>query len=292
MTRPVRFLAAEAPPERARFVLVGVPMDHTTSFRPGTREGPARIRQVSEGLESYSPRWNVDLADAALADAGDVELPWGDVEGSLARIQQEVGRLLEGGRTVVVLGGEHLLTLACVQAAARRFSGLRVVQLDAHLDLRDTYLGQRLSHATVMRRVAEQVGLASLAGLGVRSGVREEWELRGRTFAAGEGTLLEQVRRVVPWVQGAPFYLTVDIDVVDPAFGPGTGTPEPGGPSSAELLEAVGLLAACRPVVVDVVEVCPPRDPSDQTSILAAKVVREAICAAVAGWRGRMGDGS
>ena len=280
LPRRPAFLAAHWPPEQARFVLVGVPMDHTTSFRPGTREAPARIRQVSEGLESYSPRWQTDLEEERVADAGDLPLPWGDVPGSLELVRRCVSDLAAEGRCVILLGGEHLLTLGALQALAPRYPGLRVVQLDAHLDLRDEYLGQRLSHATVMRRAAELVGLERIAALGVRSGVQEEWLLRARTRPVGEGSLLEQVRRVLPWVQGQPFYLTVDIDVADPAFAPGTGTPEPGGVSAAELLEAVGLLAACGPVAMDVVEVCPPRDTSDVTALLAAKLIREAICAA------------
>lgn len=289
-SRPRRpgFLGAQWPIEQARYVLVGVPMDHTTSFRPGTREGPARIRQVSEGLESYSPRWRADLVDGRLADAGDLQLPWGDVVGSLELVRRCVSELAAGGRCLILLGGEHLLTLGAVQALAPRYPQLRVVQLDAHLDLREEYLGLRLSHATVMRRVGELVGLEHIAGLGVRSGVQEEWSLRARTHPVGEGSLLEQVRRVLPWVQEHPFYLSVDIDVADPAFAPGTGTPEPGGASAAELLEAVGLLAACGPVAMDVVEVCPPRDPSDVTALLAAKLVREAVCAAQAAERSRV----
>lgn len=281
LRRPV-FLAADTPPHEARFVLVGVPLDHTTSFRPGTREAPARIRQVSEGLESFSPRWNCDLSQVGLADAGDLELPWGDVPTSLELVRRCVAQWAAPGRTVVLVGGEHLLTLPAVQALADRYPGLRVVQLDAHLDLRDEYLGQRLSHATVMRRVAERVGLEAIAGVGVRSGVPEEWALWRKTHRVDGGSFLEQVRQLLPWLDGHPFYLTVDIDVVDPAFAPGTGTPEPGGPAASELLEAVGLLAACRPVGMDLVEVCPARDPSDQTSLLAAKVIREALCAAAA----------
>ena len=280
LPRRPAFLGAHWPIEQARYVLVGVPMDHTTSFRPGTREGPARIRQASDGLESYSPRWQADLADGRVADAGDLQLPWGDVSGSLELIRRCVSELAGEGRRVILLGGEHLLTLGALQALAPRYPELRVVQLDAHLDLRDEYLGQRLSHATVMRRAGELVGLERIAGLGVRSGAQEEWLLRARTRPVGEGGLLEQVRQILPWLQGHPFYLSVDIDVADPAFAPGTGTPEPGGVSSAELLEAVGLLAACDPVAMDVVEVCPPRDPSDVTALLAAKLVREAVCAA------------
>ena len=285
--RPLTFLSAGWPVAEAEVVILGVPMDHTTSFRPGAREGPLAIRQASEGLESYSPRWEADLEELRLADAGDLVLPWGDVEGSLELIRSWVGRLAGPGRCLVLLGGEHLLTLGALQALAPRHPGLRVVQLDAHLDLRDDYLGRRLSHATVMRRAAELVGLGGIAGVGVRSGTAQEWELRRQTHPVGEGSLLEQVRRLLPWLARGPFYLTVDIDVADPAYAPGTGTPEPGGAGAWELLEAVGLLASCRPVALDVVEVCPSRDLSGVTALLAAKLVREALCSLS---RGRQGE--
>lgn len=283
LPRPGGFLGATVSYRDARRVILGIPLDHTASFRPGTREAPRRIREVSEGLESYSPRWEADLEGCALADLGDLLLPWGDVERALDMAQAAVSAVLEDGRCPVVLGGEHLLTLAGVRAAARRFPSLYVVQLDAHLDLRDTYLGLRLSHATVMRRVGEIVGLERVAALGVRSGTREEWELFRRTLRPQGGDLVAGAEAVGRLVQGRPFYLTVDIDVADPGHAPGTGSPEPGGPAAAEVLEAVGRLASLGPVAVDVVEVCPARDPGDVSSVLAAKIVREAVAALEAG---------
>lgn len=283
---PGGFLGATTPYPLARRVMLGIPMDHTTSFRPGTREGPRRIREVSEVLESYSPRWGVDLEACALADLGDLPLPWGDAGRCLEMAEAAVSAVLEDGRCPVVLGGEHLLTLAGVRAAARRFPSLCVVQLDAHLDLRDTYLGLRLSHATVMRRVSEIVGIERVVALGVRSGTREEWQLFGHTLWPQGGDLLAGVEAIRRLLRGRPFYLTVDIDVADPACAPGTGTPEPGGPSASEVLEAVGRLASLGPVAMDLVEVCPARDLADLSSILGAKLVREAVAALEAGATG------
>lgn len=298
--RTTPFLEASSPLEEAEQVIVGVPLDHTTSFRPGTREGPRRVREVSEGIESFSPLQKAALEERRIADAGDLALPWGDVQRSLAAIEAAVSRLVERGKRPVIIGGEHLLTLGALKAVARRWPELYVVQLDAHLDLRDEYLGQALSHATVMRRAAEllasrlsqggraEPGAAApgrpggayerLIQLGVRSGIREEWQLWERTWRF-EGGLAEAARRAARELRGRPFYLTIDIDVADPAYAPGTGTPEPGGPSSAEVIEAVAALAAAGPVAVDVVEVCPPEDPSDITALLAAKLVREVLVA-------------
>ena len=298
--RTTPFLAAASSLEEAEQVIIGVPLDHTTSFRAGTREGPRRVREVSEGLESYSPIGKASLEERRIADVGDLVLPWGDVERSLAAIEAAVSGFVEQGKRPVIIGGEHLLTLGALRAVARRWPELYVVQLDAHLDLRDEYLGQTLSHATVMRRAAELLAGAHPRGsaaetssadsvrrggayerliqLGVRSGTREEWELWELTWRF-EGGLVDAARRAARELRGRPFYLSIDIDVADPAFAPGTGTPEPGGPTSAEVIEAVAALAAAGPVAADVVEVCPPEDPSDVTAILAAKLLREVLVA-------------
>lgn len=293
------FLEAACRPEEAEQVIVGVPLDHSTSFRAGTREGPRRVREVSQGIESYSPRRRASLEGLRIADAGDLVLPWGDVRRSLEMVEAAVEELVARGKRPVLIGGEHLLTLAAVRAVARRWPELHVVQLDAHLDLRHDYLGQTLSHATVMRRVAELLGspparsgasggsgpegdakpaYGRLVQLGVRSGVREEWELWERTWRF-PGPFVEAARWAARELRGLPFYLTVDIDVADPAFAPGTGTPEPGGPTSAEVIEAVAALAEARPVAVDLVEVCPPHDPSGITAVLAATLLREVLVA-------------
>ncbi|WP_324715977.1 agmatinase [Carboxydochorda subterranea] len=292
--RTTPFLEAHVSPATARTVIAGIPLDHTTSFRPGTREAPRRIRDVSDGLESFSPGLHADLADLGLGDYGDLILPWGNVENALATIEQAGRTLLHDGRRVLTLGGEHLLTLGMVRAALARWPDLAVVQLDAHLDLRDTYLGERLSHATVMRRILEMVGPGRVVPMGVRSGIREEWamfeEIRSHLARElswrPEDPVARQARAVAEWLKGRPFYLTIDIDVADPAAAPGTGTPEPGGPSAAELLEAVRALAGAGPVAVDVVEVCPSKDPSDITALLAAKIVREVLLAAAFHVRG------
>lgn len=263
--------------DRASLVIFGAPMDFTVSFRPGTRFGPAHIRQVSVGLEEYSPHLQRDLTDYAYYDAGDIGLPPGRVEESLSRIGTAVKRVLADGKFPLMLGGEHLVTLPAVECAARFYPELVVVHFDAHADLRDEYFNDRLSHATVMRRVAEVVGGQNLFQFGIRSGTREEFTYARDNTHLFPGELIGPLSGVREQLKGRPVYLTLDIDVVDPAYAPGTGTPEPGGCTPQEVFRALYRLSGLNVVGMDLVEVSPVYDPTERTSLLAAKLVREAI---------------
>lgn len=259
-------------------VILGVPLEATVSFRPGTRFGPQQIRNVSYGLEEYSFYQRRELAEARFHDAGDLALPLGNLTESLELIEKAARLLFGDCKKPVFLGGEHLVSLPLVKAAASKYTGLAVIHLDAHADLRPDYLSQTLSHATVMRRVAEIIGPQNLYQFGIRSGTREEFDFaRAHTNLWTEEVLgpLSQARQLIDRLR--PVYLSIDIDVVDPAFAPGTGTPEPGGISSGELLKSVHTLKGLNIVAVDLVEVSPPNDRQDITSILAAKIVREAV---------------
>lgn len=271
---PGRFLEACGPDtyETARDVLIGLPMDTTTSFRPGARFGPGAVREASWGLETYSPVLDRELRPGTLCDLGDVALPFGNVPEQLRRILTVADRILGDGKRPVAVGGEHLATLPMVEATKAIYPDLAVVHFDAHTDLRDTYLGERLSHATVLRRVAEAVSAESLWQFGIRSGTAEEFRY-ARHLYPDFSALGEALRGL----GDRPLYLTVDIDVADPAFAPGTGAPEPGGPDSRTVLEAVRAVAARRVVALDVMEVAPLLDPSARTAILAAKLIREAV---------------
>ncbi|HZK18607.1 MAG TPA: agmatinase [Clostridia bacterium] len=270
------YLAAGNDCESAGIVIFGVPMDWTASFRAGSREGPADIRKFSYALEEYSVYQGRDLRDASFFDAGDVELPFGDVEGSLRRIGKVVGSIASAGKLPFMLGGEHLASLPAVKVLKDLYPDLAVVQFDAHADLRDEYLSSKLSHATVMRRVQEIIGRDNLYQFGIRSGDRDEF---GRGIAPN--MYLYEVygpfRRVLPDLKGRPVYVTLDIDVIDPAYAPGTGTPEPGGCTPMEMWETLHLLSELNVVGFDLVEVCPACDHAGVTSILAAKLVREAV---------------
>lgn len=276
------FLGA-GPAETARVVLLGAPFDATASFRGGARFGPARIREASEVLETYSLELEADLVDVAFADAGDLELPLASAETALRRIERAVDELAGAGRVPWLLGGEHLVTLGAVRALARRHPGLAVVQLDAHADLRDDYLGEALSHATVMRRVLELVGDGNLYQFGIRSATAEEHQLARTRTRFFPGAVAEPLAACLAELRGRPLYVSIDIDVLDPAYAPGTGTPEPAGVDTHELLRGLRLLAGCRIVGADLVEVAPPLDPTERTQVVAARIVRDALIA----WFGR-----
>lgn len=272
-----RFLQAAPYAGGAAAVLIGAPFDGTTSFVPGTRFGPARIREASFGLEEYSPALDRVLEDVLLADAGDLELPFGDVAAALEGIEAACRAVAGEGGLPFLLGGEHLVTLPAVRACQSRYKDLAVIQFDAHADLRDEYLGEPDSHATVMRRIGEVVGFDSVFQLGIRSGTRDEFAF-GRAFCgAFEPDVVKGARRAAQLLEGGrPVYITIDIDVVDPGFAPGTGTPEPGGCAPRELFEALYSLGGLNVVGFDVVEVNPLTDTGFATALLGAKLVREA----------------
>ena len=272
-----RFIGTRPDARGASVALMGLPMDWTASFRPGSRFGPIRIREASYGLETYSPMLDRDLEDYAVGDWGDLELPMGNVLASLDKIRAAARDLLARGQRVVGLGGEHLVALPLIEAALDRWPNLAVVHLDAHADLRDQYLGQSLSHATVLRRVAERCPPGSVHQFGIRSGTREEFQWARAHTALHARHVLEPLEQALPALRGRPVYLTLDVDVIDPAYLPGTGTPEPGGITPDEAFQALYLLGGVRLVGADVVETMPAEDVSQRTALLAAKLVRELL---------------
>lgn len=258
-------------------VILGAPMDYTVSFRPGTRLGPQHIRQVSIGIEEYSRPLDKELGDCAYYDAGDVSLPFGRVKESLHRIGAVVNRVLADGKFPLVLGGEHLITFPVVEQMVHYYPDLAIIHFDAHADLRDDYLGEKLSHATVMKRAAELVGGKNLYQFGIRSGTRDEFSYAAANTNMFVDEMLEPLKKVCLELSGRPVYITFDIDVLDPAYAPGTGTPEPGGCTPREAVGALHMLGSLNVVGMDLVEVSPVYDPTERTSLLAAKLVREAI---------------
>lgn len=257
-------------------ILFGAPLDLTSSYRSGTRLGPQQIRAAGEGLEDYSLALDRDVRQVKVTDRGDLELPSGNLEAGLARIEEEAARAIEEGMAFVALGGEHLITLPLVKAALAKYPELALLHVDAHADLAERYDGNLLTHATVIRRVAELLGPRRVVQLGIRSATAEE-----AVFARQQTHLFPgppaDMARVVKILSGRPVYLTIDIDVVDPAFAPGVSTPEPGGWSSNDLFQVLSRLADLEVVGMDLVEVCPPYDPAGVTTTLAAKVLREAL---------------
>lgn len=272
------FLGCDAGWEDARVVLYGAPYDSTTSFRPGTRFGSRAIRAESYGLELYSPYQDAELRGRVL-DSGDLELPFGDPAPALAMIEARAAEILQGGKIPFLLGGEHLVTLGAVRAAAKVHKGLHILHFDAHADLRADYLGSPLSHACVLRRCHELVGDGRIYQFGIRSGDKAEFDWgKGHVFTHKFD--LEGLAEALDALQGKPVYLTVDLDVLDPSVFPGTGTPEPGGVSFDALRRAV--TDACRRlniVAADVNELSPHYDPSGISTAAACKIVREMLIA-------------
>jgi agmatinase len=273
------FLESRDDYEESRIILFGAPLDLTSSFRMGSREAPMAVRAASQGLEDYSPQLDRSLKDCAFYDAGDLTLPLGNLQGSLFQIGQACRIITGDGKTPFMLGGEHLVTLPAVQVMAGLFPGLTVLQFDAHADLRDDYMGEKLSHATVLRRIGEVVGDRNVYQFGVRSGTREEFQY-GRAHT--NFYPFEAVRRLqacLPELKGRPVYVTLDIDILDPAYAPGTGTPEPGGIQPSEIFEILSLLQELQVVGLDIVELAPVCDPSGITAMLVAKMTREGMLA-------------
>jgi len=279
LTDQGKFLRAKQNYDTARAVIVGVPMDFTVSFRPGTRMGPRKIREVSYGLEDYSIYADDSLNSKDYFDAGDVDIPFGNVEKSLKIIGQVTSKLLDDNKKPVFLGGEHLISYPIIKQVAKKYEDLIVVHFDAHADLRDTFFGERLSHATVLRRACEHLKEKHLYQFGIRSGIKEEFVF------AQEHTRMHPINVKKPFMEALeelrqkPVYVTLDIDAVDPAFAPGTGTPEPGGCSSQDILDVVSSFKDLDIVGFDLVEVSPASDLSERTSLLAAKILREVLIA-------------
>lgn len=269
-----QFMAADAAFEKARVVLFGCPFDGTASYRPGSRFAPNAIREASWGLETYSPALDRDLSEVAFIDAGDLEFPFGNKTQTLSQILNKTSEFLNEHKVPFMLGGEHLLTISTVQACHQKYADLHVIQFDAHCDLRNNYLGEQLSHATVMRRVLDHIDAGRVFQFGIRSGPHEEF------IFAREKKLQyrrDQITDVKRKIGEQPVYLTIDLDVLDPSVLPGTGTPEPGGWQFSELIESIYALAGLKIVGLDVVELAPSYDPTQVSSIVAAKIVRECL---------------
>lgn len=273
------FIGCDADYKTADTVLFGAPYDCTTSFRPGTRFASAAMRRESYGLELYSPYQGKELTDRRIFDSGDIELPFGAPEPALKMIEKRAAAVLKDGKRPFMLGGEHLVTLGAVRAAVKKFPDLHILHFDAHADLRDDYLGQKLSHACVLRRCHELVGDGKIYQFGIRSGDKSEF-VWGREHVFTRLFDFEGLQNAFETLAGEPVYLTVDLDVLDPSVFPGTGTPEPGGVSFDALRKAV--TDACRTlnvVAADVNELSPHYDASGASTAVACKIVREMLIA-------------
>ena len=272
------FIGCDCEYEKAEIVLFGAPFDSTTSYRPGARFGSSAMRHESFGLETYSPYQDKDLIDISVFDSGDLELCFGSSERALSDIQKRAEEILKAGKFPLLLGGEHLVTLAAVRAVAAKYPDLHIIHFDAHADLRDDYLGAKLSHACVLRRCHEIVGDGHIHQFCIRSGEREEFQFASRhtdfhpfTFDGLEETVRELKEKQVP------VYFTIDLDCMDPSVFPGTGTPEAGGVTFMQLLHAIRLVSETKIVGADLNELAPMLDQSGVSTATACKVLRELL---------------
>lgn len=277
----MNFIAAEADFDEARAVIFGAPFDGTTSFRPGTRFGPGAIRAESDGIETYSPYQNKDLEDIAVFDSGDLLLPFGNTEAVLEEICARTAEILEAGKMPVMLGGEHLVTLGAVRAMVQKYPELHIIHFDAHTDLRDDYLGERLSHATVIRRCHDLLGDGRIHQFGIRSGERAEWDFAFAHTDFHPFNVKDVLDVVLTLGSDVPVYVTLDLDVLDPSLFCGTGTPEAGGVFFQDLEEALLALEALNVVGFDMNELSPHYDASGVSTAVACKVLREMLLAYV-----------
>lgn len=270
------FIGCDSDYENSRIVIFGAPFDSTTSYRPGTRFGSRAIRSESYGIETYSPYQDKDLTDYSVYDAGDLELCMGSSELALKQIEDTADEILSDNKIPLMLGGEHLVTLGAVKSLYKKYNDLYIIQFDAHADLRDDYLGVKNSHACVMRRCYELVGEKHIYQFGIRSGEREEFNF-AKTHTIMNRFKLDGIEECVKALKGKNVYLTIDLDVLDPSIFPGTGTPEAGGASFTELLDAVMKLKEINIVGLDMNELSPPYDTSGVSTAVACKLLREIL---------------
>ena len=274
------FIGCDSSYRTASIVLYGAPFDSTTSYRPGARFGPAAMRHESYGLETYSPYQDKDLTDIKVFDSGDMELCFGSSESALKDIEARAETILQDGKFPLLLGGEHLVTLGAVRAAARKYPAMHIIHFDAHADLRQDYLGAELSHACVLRRCHDILGDGRIHQFCIRSGDREEFtfakthtEMHKFDFSGLEALAAELCRTQVP------VYLTIDLDCLDPSCFPGTGTPEAGGVTFMQLLNAILTVSKTNIIGADVNELAPMLDASGVSTAMACKVLRELLLA-------------
>jgi agmatinase len=275
------FIAARPDISGARIALYGIPFEGLVNQRKGAYLGPGEIRRASDLLETYVPALGADLVDLELADAGDLLVPGGAPGPALAAVRAQLAAILDPGQRWVFLGGDHTITAPIVDVALDHYPDLRVVQFDAHPDLRQEFLGERWNYAAAMTRVLDRLPADRLYQIGLRTGDQEEWvPPRGtRVFPGWVGPAAVAAGTAVEEVGSHPLYVTLDIDVLDPSVAPGTGSPEPGGITLPDLLAALRTLGRARVVGFDLVEVSPPWDPTGRTGVTAAAIVREVLLA-------------
>lgn len=281
VSRSPFFSGVQAAFEHADYVLVGVPFDVTSTYRTGARFAPSAIREASLNIETHSLFTGVDVEDLKIHDLGDLHVA-SKVDETLKRLALVVKDILDAKKVPVIVGGEHTITLGAIKGLKRKIA---VIDLDAHLDLRDEYMGLKTSHTTFMRRINEQIRPEAIVEIGTRAVCKEELNYAAENSVTFFTTLQirkEGVKRTVDAVRKTlegceEIYLTIDMDVFDPAFAPAVQNPEPDGLSTEVFFELLHALCDSSVIGLDLVEVAPPYD-NGVTAALAAKTLFEALC--------------
>jgi agmatinase len=256
--------------ENADIVILGVPFDKTSSFIPGSRFGPRSIRQCAENIEEYSVYQDRSLLDLKICDLEDLQFT---SENWILEIEKAVENILSHKKSFVFLGGEHTITYPISKAFKKKYSAFSVIQLDAHCDLRNEYLGEKVCHASAMRRVSEVIGIENIYQFGIRSGTKEEFKFNKNIF---KFNVYENLSSIISKIK-EPIYFTLDVDVLDPGVLPAVSTPEPGGISYKELIDSLLLLRNKKIIGADIVELNPLAAPQYASGSTAAEILREVI---------------
>lgn len=271
------FIGCDNEYKESSIVLFGAPFDGTTSYRPGARFASNAMRNESTGIETYSPYLDKDLEDYKIFDGGDLEFGFGNPSKVVAKIKEYTSKILKDNKIPAMIGGEHLVTLGAVQAVHAKYNDLHIIHFDAHADLRDKYLDESLSHATVMHRIWDIVGDNKIYQFGIRSGEKYEFEFaKNHTYMNKFD--MKTLDEIISKLKNKPVYITIDLDVLDSSVFPGTGTPEAGGITFKELVNAVMLFQNLENIVAfDINELSPILDASGASTACACKILREML---------------
>lgn len=270
------FNGCNSPYATSSIVLFGAPYDGTASYRPGSRFAPNRVRLESVGIETYSPYLNKELTDYSIHDAGDVFINLGYTEKSLQTIYDTAKSYYKDHKKTLMIGGEHLVSYPTIQACHEQYPDLRVIHFDAHTDMRDRFLGEELSHATVLKKVADELGERRVYQFGIRSGSKDEFEY-AKAHQYIEIAGVDTIPEIIDEIRSYPIYITLDVDVLDPSIMSGTGTPEAGGITYKQLLQALLSLRGLHIVGADVVELAPDYDASGVSTATTCTLIRELL---------------
>lgn len=265
-----------SPYQTSSIVLFGAPYDGTASYRPGSRFAPNRVRLESVGIETYSPYLDKELTEYQIHDAGDTIVNLGNTSRTLDSIYEKAQQFYGDNKKTLMIGGDHLVSYPTIYACLEKYPDLRVIHFDAHTDLRDSFLGEEMSHATVLKKVADELGDNRLFQFGIRSGSKGEFDY-AKEHQYIEIAGVKTVSTIIPQIKEYPIYITLDVDVLDPSIMSGTGTPEAGGVTYKELLDALVSLKDLNIVGADIVELAPDYDPSGVSTATTCTLIRELL---------------